>query len=218
MKAHHEHEFEAALGLHEQLPRNEYVIWQGQPDWKQLAVDAFHVRKITFYFAFMVFLQCVHLVDTDTAWLDMAKQLGTSICLASIALGLLTWSAYLSSKATIYTLTNKRIVMRIGIVLSLTFNVPLRKIVASDLLILKNQVGNIALGISSDSPIGWLNLWPHVRAWRINAPQPTLRCVPQAERVGQFILQAWRKESPQEQLVSVQESPSASSAQTLSHA
>ena len=181
-------------------------------------MDAFHVRKITFYFAFMVFLQCVHLVDTDTAWLDMAKQLGTSICLASIALGLLTWSAYLSSKATIYTLTNKRIVMRIGIVLSLTFNVPLRKIVASDLLILKNQVGNIALGISSDSPIGWLNLWPHVRAWRINAPQPTLRCVPQAERVGQFILQAWRKESPQEQLVSVQESPSASSAQTLSHA
>jgi hypothetical protein len=218
MKAHHEHEFEAALGLPEQLPRNEYVIWQGQPDWKQLAVDAFHVRKITAYFAFMVFLQCVHLVDANTTWLDMAKQLGTSICLALIALGLLTWSAYLSSKATIYTLTNKRVVMRIGIVLSLTFNVPLKKIVASDLLILKNHVGNIALGISTDSPIGWLNLWPHVRAWRINAPQPTLRCIPQAEGVGQFILQAWRKESPQEQLVSVQATSAAGSAQTLSHA
>lgn len=218
MKAHHEHEFEAALGLPEQLPRNEYVIWQGQPDWKQLAVDAFHVRKITAYFAFMVFLQCVHLVDANTAWLDMAKQLGTSICLALIALGLLTWSAYLSSKATIYTLTNKRVVMRIGIVLSLTFNVPLKKIVASDLLILKNHVGNIALGISTDSPIGWLNLWPHVRAWRINSPQPTLRCIPQAEGVGQFILQAWRKESPQEQLVSVHATSAAGSAQTLSHA
>jgi len=115
-------------------------------------------------------------------------------------------------------LTNKRIVMRIGIVLSLTFNVPLKKIVASDLLVLKNQVGNIALGISSDSPIGWLNLWPHVRAWRINAPQPTLRCIPNAESIGQLILQAWRKESPQEQLVSVGNTSSASNTQTLSHA
>ena len=57
MKAHHEHEFEAALGLPERLPRNEYVIWQGQPNWKQLAVDAFHIRKIFLYFAVMVGLQ-----------------------------------------------------------------------------------------------------------------------------------------------------------------
>jgi len=79
MKAHHEHEFEAALGLPEKLPCNEYVIWQGQPDWKQLAVDAFHVRKILVYFSVMVALQLVHLLDSDTAAIDIAKQLGTSI-------------------------------------------------------------------------------------------------------------------------------------------
>jgi hypothetical protein len=218
MKAHHEHEFEAALGLPEKLPRNEYVIWQGQPNWKQLAVDAFHIRKIVLYFAVMLGLQLIHLIDSDTTTLDIAKQMGTSVFLASIALGLLAWSAYLSGQATIYTLTNRRIVMRIGIVLSLTFNLPLKKIVSCDLMTLKNQTGNIAIGISSDSPIGWLNLWPHVRAWRINAPQPTLRCIAGAERVGQMILQAWRQECPTELLVAATNSEKDNSSHTFSPA
>jgi hypothetical protein len=218
MKAHHEHEFEAALGLPERLPRNEYVIWQGQPNWKQLAVDAFHVRKILLYFAVMVGLQLAHLLEGDTAALDIVKQIGTSVLLASLALGLLVWSAYLSGQATIYTLTNRRIVMRIGIVLSLTFNLPLKKIVSCDLMALKNQIGNIAIGISSDSPIGWLNLWPHVRAWRIHSPQPTLRCIANAEQVGQMILHAWRQECPTEQLVSVSSDTQEGTSPSLSHA
>ena len=218
MKAHHEHEFEASLGLPEKLPHHEYVIWQGQPDWKQLAVDAFHIRKILVYFAVMLGLQLIHLIDSDTTTLDIAKQMGTSVVLASIALGLLAWSAYLSGQATIYTLTNRRIVMRIGIVLSLTFNLPLKKIVSCDLMTLKNRTGNIAIGISSDSPIGWLNLWPHVRAWRINAPQPSLRCVAEAEQVGQMILQAWRQECPTEQWVTMPNSTQEENSPTLSHA
>jgi hypothetical protein len=215
MKAHHEHEFEAALGLPEALPRNEFIVWQGQPDWKQLAIDAFHVRKLTVYFAAMVFLQLIHLLDSNTSALDMSKQLGTSIGLATVALGLLTWGAYLSAQATMYTLTNKRIVMRIGIVLSLTFNLPLKKITACDLQLLNKQSGNIALGIASESPIGWLNLWPHVRAWRVASPQPTLRCVPQAQTLAQRILQAWRQENPTEQLLSVNTDQSQIGSQAL---
>ena len=215
MKAHHEHEFEASLGLPENLPHNEFIIWQGHPDWKQLAVDAFHLRKILIYFALMIAFQLVHLLDNSTPTLDLLKQIGTSVFLASVALGLLACSAHLSSKATMYTLTNRRIVMRIGIVLSLTFNLPLKKIVSSDLLLFKNQTGNIALGISTSSPVGWLNLWPHVRAWRINNPQPTLRCVPQAEQVAQRVLQAWRKQCPNEQLMALGNDQSHGNPQSL---
>lgn len=203
MKAHHEHEFEAAWGLPEALPQHEYIVWQGHPHWQQLAIDAFHVRKIALYFTAMVLWQWVNLLDSEASVLTMAKQLGTSIGLASVALAVLCWSAYWSARATVYTLTNKRIIMRIGIVLSLTFNLPLKKITACDLQLLKHQTGNIALGIASESPIGWLNLWPHVRAWRVASPQPTLRCVPKAECLAQQILHAWRQENPTEQLVSV---------------
>lgn len=203
MKAHHEHEFEAALGLPEDLPRNEYIVWQGRPEWRQLAIDAFHVRKIAIYFAVMVLWQWVSLLENNTAGMDMLKQLGTSIGLALLALAVLSWSAYWSAQATMYTLTNKRIIMRIGIVLSLTFNLPLKKITACDLQLLNKQTGNIALGIATDSPIGWLNLWPHVRAWHVASPQPTLRCVPQAELLAKTMLQTWRQENPTEQLLSV---------------
>jgi len=204
MKAHHEHEFEAALGLPEDLPRNEYIVWQGQPDWRQMAIEAFHVRKLAIYFALMVLWQGVHLVDGQVTAITMLKQLGTSIGLAMLALGLLTWSAYWSAQATMYTLTNKRIIMRIGIVLSLTFNLPLKKITSCDLQLNKNETGNIALGIASESPIGWLNLWPHVRPWRVSSPQPTLRCVPKAARLAEQIFQAWRQVNPTEQLHSAQ--------------
>lgn len=218
MKATHEHEFEAALGLPEKLPKDEFIIWQGQPDWKQLAVDAFHVRKLAVYFSLMIMLQCLHLMDSDTAAMDMLMSLCTSLSLACLALGLLAGSAYFSSRATVYTLTNRRMVMRIGIVLSLTFNLPLKKIVSCELMALKHQVGNIALGTSSESPIGWLNLWPHVRAWRLNSPQPSLRCVPKAQEVCEHIWQAWRKESPSEQLVSTQNQDTLSHPQHLEHA
>ena len=203
MKAHHEHEFEAALGLPEDLPRNEYIVWQGRPEWRQLAIEAFHVRKIAIYFAVMVLWQWISLLESNAAGMDMLKQLGTSIGLALLALAVLSWSAYWSAQATMYTLTNKRIIMRIGIVLSLTFNLPLKKITACDLQLLSKQTGNIALGIATDSPIGWLNLWPHVRAWRVASPQPTLRCVPQAESLAKKVLQTWRQENPTEQLLSV---------------
>ena len=54
----HEHEFEAAPGLPELLPEGEHIVWQAAPDWKQLAIHAFHVRKIAIYFSLMWLLLC----------------------------------------------------------------------------------------------------------------------------------------------------------------
>ena len=51
MKATHEHEWEAAPGLPSDLPPGERVVWQGAPDWKRLAIHAFHVRKVALHFA-----------------------------------------------------------------------------------------------------------------------------------------------------------------------
>ena len=56
-----EHEFEAALGLPEPLPRGERLLWQGAPDWRVLAVAAFHIRKLAIYFAAMLAVQAMYL-------------------------------------------------------------------------------------------------------------------------------------------------------------
>ena len=194
--AQHEHEFEAAPGLPELLPEGEHILWQVAPDWKQLALHAFHVRKIAIYFGVMWLLQLGHYLDQGAPLAWIVKQCGTSLMLALLALGLLGISAYYAAQTALYTLTNKRVVMRIGIVLSLTFNLPLRRIAAADLGLSRDAWGDIALQIDSVDRIAWLHLWPHARAWHVKHPQPTLRCVPQAAQLAAQLAQAWQAENP----------------------
>ncbi len=200
MKATHEHEWEAAPGLPSALPPGERVIWQGRPSWRHLAVHAFHVRKITVYFALMLALQALNLTapDSGTGWKAMAdvewKPLLVAASLYAFALGLLLGTAWLSASSTLYTLTNKRVVMRIGIVLTLTFNLPYKRIAGASIKPYAQGLGDIALALHPEDRIGWAHLWPHQRAWYINQPQPTLRCIPAADQVSQQLLALWREE------------------------
>ena len=191
---HHEHEFEAAPGLPEPLPAGERLLWQGSPDWKQLALQVFHVRTVAIYFVVMVVLQVAYLLrQPDPQWL---VPLGTSVALSLTALGVLTWLAWLSARTALYTLTNKRVVMRIGIVLTLTFNLPLRMVAAASIKPTKNGCGDIALKLAGDDHIAWLNLWPHAKPWALKHPEPCLRLVPHALQVGERLVQAWQEINP----------------------
>ena len=100
----------------------------------------------------------------------------------------------MSARSTLYTLTNKRVVMRIGIVLTLTFNLPFKRIVGASLKAQSAGTGDIALALHHEDRIGWFHLWPHQRAWHITRPQPTLRCVSDSQEVGQLLLSLWRAE------------------------
>jgi len=180
---HHEHEFEAAPGLPEALPTGERLLWQGTPDWKLLALHVFHVRTLAIYFSVMVVLQALYLLGEPQA--RLLVPLATSVALSLTALGLLTWLAWLTARTALYTLTSKRVVMRIGIVLTLTFNLPL-----------KNGAGDIALKLAGEDHIAWLNLWPHAKPWALKNPEPCLRLIPDAVRVGERLVQAWREANP----------------------
>ncbi|MDM7941628.1 MAG: photosynthetic complex putative assembly protein PuhB [Hydrogenophaga sp.] len=189
MNAHHEHEFEAAPGLPEPLPQGERLLWQGSPDWRTLAIHAFHVRKLSIYFAGMLAVQWLYLLGEPGGAVLMP--LLTSGVLASVALSLLALTAWFSARTTIYTLTDRRILMRVGIVLTLTFNLPLRKLAAAAIRPQAGGHGDIALTLAGEERIAYLNLWPHARPWLLKQPQPSLRCVPEAQKIGEMILQAW---------------------------
>ena len=191
---HHEHEFEAAPGLPEALPAGERLLWQGTPDWKLLALHVFHVRTLAIYFSVMVAFQAMYLLGEPQA--RLLVPLATSVALSLTALGLLTWLAWLTARTALYTLTSKRVVMRIGIVLTLTFNLPLRMVAAASVKPLKNGCGDIALKLAGDDHIAWLNLWPHAKPWALKNPEPCLRCIPDAVRVGERLSQAWREANP----------------------
>lgn len=193
MNLQHEHEFEAAPGLPEALPAGEHILWQGAPDWWQLAVHAFHVRKLAFYFAAMMAVQAAFLQADHQ---PLAASLALSTALALLALGLLALTAWFSARTTLYTLTNRRMVMRVGVVLTLTFNLPLRQIAGASCKPQGGGHGDIALALKGSDRIAWAHLWPHARPWALRHPQPTLRCVPGAQAVGERLQQAWQAANP----------------------
>ncbi len=187
----HEHEFEAELGLPEPLPAGERLLWQGAPDVYALAERCFHVRTAAGYFGVILSARAATVWvqgGSPTDGIVAALWLLPAALVALAMLGLMSW---LVARTTVYTLTDQRVVMRIGIVLSLTFNLPLRQIDAAAAKLTHGEFGDIALTLAEPNRIAYVHLWPHARPWRIAKTQPMLRCLPDAERVAHLLTEAW---------------------------
>ena len=189
----HEHEFESAPGLPEPLPPGERVLWQGAPDWKMLARECFHVRKLAVYFALLVVWRLATLIGSGAPATEVLVGAAIAIGLAATALGLALLMAWMSARTTLYTITDRRVVMRVGIVLSVTFNLPFTKIESAGLHGLPGDHGDIALALSSENRIAYPHLWPHVRPWHVARTQPSLRAIAGAADVAQRLTAAWRE-------------------------
>lgn len=187
----HEHEFEAAPGLPEPLPKGEHLLWQGSPDWRVLARRAFHLRKLAAYFGALLVLRVVFLVNDGAPLTEALRSTVGPLALASVGLALVALMAWLSARSTVYTLTDKRVVMRIGIVLTLTFNIPFKRIAAAGLHLDAGGTGDLPLTLLGSDRIAFLHLWPHARPWRLGKPEPMLRSVPQAAGVARVLTEAW---------------------------
>ncbi len=187
----HEHEFEAAYGLPEPLPKGESILWQGAPDLKDLAVRVFHLKKVAVYFVVLMAVRGSYLyssgLDTLTIVAGVLLVAGLGLT-AMAALGLLAW---LTARTTAYTLTDQRVVMRIGIVLTLTFNLPLKRIDTAGLLLSGKGFGDIPFVLSGGDRIGYLNLWPHARPWHLAQPEPMLRCIANAQSFAALLQKTW---------------------------
>lgn len=187
-----EHEFEAAHGLPEPLPPGERILWQGAPEWRAMAHRCFHVRTFAWYFAAILAVRGV----------TAASQSGSAVAGVVAALWLLgpaagaiamLWvMAWLTSRTTVYTITDRRIVMRIGIVLSITLNLPFARIRSADASLKSGPSGDIALALVGPDQIAYVHLWPHARPWRLARTEPMLRCVEDVAGVASILTNAWR--------------------------
>jgi hypothetical protein len=187
----HEHELEPQYGLPERLPAGEHILWQGSPDFKTVALSIFHVRKAAIYFAALLVLRAAFALTDGGTWTDAAVSMAWPLPLALTALASLTALAWMTAQTAVYTLTNKRVVMRIGIVLTLTFNIPLRSIQSAALRLGKGRSGDIAMPLAGPDHIAFLHLWPHVRPWRVAKPEPMLRSLSDAPAVAALLATAW---------------------------
>jgi hypothetical protein len=182
-----EHEFEAQRGLPALLPSDERILWQGSPDWRRLAINAFHLRKVALYFGAILLLRITFALSDGASFAGALFSALMLAPLAGIALALLAVVAWLSARTAVYTITDKRVVMRIGVVLSVTFNLPFSSLNAASVKQYADGTGDIPLQLGEADHIAYLHLWPHVRPWRIAQAEPMLRAVPDAARVADML-------------------------------
>jgi hypothetical protein len=183
----HEHEFEAAHGLPEKLPRNEHLLWQGTPDWRRLAVEAVHVRKLALYFAVILALRGANVLSGGGTLAHALVAVLWLLPLAALAIGVLVLLAWLMGRNTVYTVTDRRVVMRIGIVLTITFNLPYSAIESASMRANADGSGDLVLRPASVDKIAYVHLWPHARPWHLKHPEPMLRAIPDVQRVASLL-------------------------------
>ena len=194
-----EYENEPTPGLPGLLPPGEEILWQGSPDWRALARTAFHTRFIAGYFAVLA-LVALALAAANGGYVGV----GMTVTLGVIGVALLHLLAWGSARSTIYTLTDRRIVMRIGMAVPKCINLPLAMITAVDLAATRDGHGDVSLGLRGASRLGYLALWPHARPWQIVTPRPMLRAVPAADEVAALIARACLAAQPADRPMAVE--------------
>lgn len=186
-----EYEFDAEYGLPEALPPGERLLWQGAPDWQALARRVFHVNKVALYFAALLAWRIASVLADGGDAAAVGQSLTWLLPMFALGLALLVLMARWTARTTVYTLTNKRIVMRIGIVLTVAYNLPLSRIESADLRNAGGGCADIALTLERATRIAWLHLWPHARPWHVARPQPMLRGLRDADAVAALLARAW---------------------------
>lgn len=177
-------------GLPERLPDGERLLWQGAPDWRVLARQALHVRGLALYFGVIV-AYCfgsAALGGTPLAQASLSTAKLTGVALLPIVF--LTAYAWAVGRVTVYSVTNRRVVIQLGLTLPMAINLPFEKIDTAALNMRANGFGDICLLLNSMDKLAYLVLWPHARPWRLARPEPMLRAVPDAARVGQLLARA----------------------------
>lgn len=179
-----EHEFEPIPGLPEQLPEGERVLWQGAPTNRAMALDAYHVRAMAVYGAIMLTWNGI------AAWGDGMTPFEAFIAslwvapLPIIAVAILVAMAWASAKTTLYTITNRRVVMKFGVALPMMVNLPFNIVKTAEFRENTDSSGDVTLQLMGRDRIAYLHLWPHVRRWHFTTPQPMLRGIPAAREAA----------------------------------
>jgi hypothetical protein len=198
--SHDDFEIEPVEGLPERPPEGEEILWQGRPDWWQLTWEALSLPWVIGYFVVLALWRFISVVDQ----MPLGQAIGATvpfIILGAIVTALLCIVGYVQARCALYTVTNRRVAMRIGAALTMTLNLPYPQVANALLDLRRKGTGTIAFETMGDTRLSYLLCWPHVRPWHINPSQPALRCIPDAEKVAGLIADAARARVTQPRIV-----------------
>ncbi|MEM7489078.1 MAG: photosynthetic complex putative assembly protein PuhB [Pseudomonadota bacterium] len=186
---HDDFDQEPIRGLPELLPEGEEILWQGAPDWWALTKESLAIRGVAIYFVLLFAWRTV-VTAADMPWARAAGEASFFLVLGAVTCALLAFTGWAQAKSAIYTVTNRRVILRIGAALTMTMQFPYKWIGAADLTTRPDGTGTIALRTLGDTRFSYVMMWPHLRPWRLAKTQPALRAIPNAAQVARLLSEA----------------------------
>lgn len=183
---HDDFKTEPVEGLPEVPPEGERILWQGRPNWWALTKSATAFWWVMGYFMFLMAWRFVTVIDMYPLGQAIALSVPFLI-LAAIVGALLILTTWVQARMAMYTVTNRRVVLRVGAALQVSLNLPYTQIATADLDLRPDGTGTIAFDTLGDVRLAYVVLWPHVRPFRFPA-WPAMRCIDNAQDVANLLM------------------------------
>jgi hypothetical protein len=192
--SHDDFAFEPRRGL-AALPPGERLLWQGAPNWRGLAARSYHVKKIAAYFGLLILWRVWVGVAGAQALASILIGAAFIAALGAAAIATLAGLAYLNARSALYSITNRRMLLRQGIAVPLTLNIPLHYIEAAGVCQFNDGTGDIAMKIGHAQRVAFLINWPHLKPGRFTRPEPSFRALDNAPEAARILSEALAAES-----------------------
>jgi hypothetical protein len=177
-------------GLPEKLPQGERVLWQASPCWKTMFRHVFHARFVAAYFAAIIAWITFSSLSAGAPVAGVALTASKLIAVALVPVGLSALYCWGVQRSTIYTITNKRVVMSFGMALPMSVNLPFSRIASAGLKHHTAEAGDIPLQLMAGERMALFMVWPHARPWHFARPEPMLRCIPRVDEAAGVLARA----------------------------
>lgn len=187
---------EPVKGLPEALPEGEKVLWQGRPSAIALVFGAFRLRWVLGYFLVMTLFRVANLSSNGVETGRLNDVLLTSLLFCTAALVLIFGLSFAMSRAAVFTITNRRVVLRYGAAIRKYVNIPFSKMAGAQMRRKGARVGDMSFQLDGPERPPYLHLWPFARPFMFSKPQPMLRGIEDAESVAQLLARAVFENAP----------------------
>ena len=192
MSGHDDFAYEPVPGLPAPLPAGERLLWQGSPDWRSLAIHAFHVRKVALYFLALIAWRVAAGVEMGHTAPAIALGCAWLAGLGAVAAGVLCLLAYFGARATVYSITTGRLVARHGVAVPMTVNIPYALVDSAAVRRYADACGDLSIAVPREHRVGYLITWPHVRPGRFTRPELSFRSLRDVDHAAEVLAEALR--------------------------
>jgi hypothetical protein len=176
-------------GVPHPLPAGEHLLWEGAPDARAMAVHVFHRRLVAAYFGAMLLWWAVATTEPVTSPVFVSG-LALRVLLTLVVLGIAEGLARASARTSWYAITNRRVVLRLGVVLPMSINIPFSIIDGARIGTFGDGTGQLVLTLGKAHRLAYIALWPHCQVFRFTHPEPVLRGLRDPKAISALLVNA----------------------------